>query len=126
MRVDLGMSTGKIASQAGHAFLGAAFCCQASSPSVLAEYHRDLPESPGTKVCLRAKSVDALLNVEERAREAGLPVFRVVDSGCANFFDGRPTITALGIGPARKDQVSFLSKLQLLDRVNAPSEEVLA
>ena len=102
-----------MAAQAGHAFLGAFLQCQ--DASVLAEYHKDFPLSPGTKVCLKARSLPELLFVESAARTAGLSTFRVVDSGCENFFDGKAIITALGIGPATKTQIQPITKkLKLL------------
>jgi PTH2 family peptidyl-tRNA hydrolase len=113
LRADLGMSPGKLASQAGHAFLGAFLLCQ--DPSVRARYHKDFPQSPGTKVCLATRSLPELLQAEQAARAAGLSVFRVVDSGCENFFGGQPIITALGIGPATKSQLQHVTKkLRLL------------
>jgi peptidyl-tRNA hydrolase len=33
----------------------------------------------------------------------------VVDSGCPDFFGGEPTVTALGIGPATKEQVQHIT-----------------
>jgi peptidyl-tRNA hydrolase len=113
VRADLGMSSGKLASQAGHAFLGAFLQCP--DPQRLNAYHRSFPESPGTKVCLAARNLDQLLRAEDAARLAGLPVFRVVDSGCQNFFAGHPVITAVGFGPAKRDEVHhFTKKLQVL------------
>jgi PTH2 family peptidyl-tRNA hydrolase len=107
------MSAGKLASQAGHAFLGVYLQC--ADPSILATYHKDFPSSPGTKVCLGARTLDSLLRAEAAAREAGLTCFRVVDSGCANFFDGLPVMTAVGIGPASRAQVQHVTrKFQLL------------
>jgi PTH2 family peptidyl-tRNA hydrolase len=107
------MSPGKIASQAGHAFLGAFLQCR--DAELLGRYHKDLPQSPGTKVCLKARNLTQLLQAEQAARIAGLSLFRVVDSGCENFFGGRPIVTALGIGPATKEQVQHITKtLQLL------------
>ncbi len=52
------MTPGKIASQAGHAYLGAFLRCQELNPQLLAEYLKDFP---GTKVCLNGKNLDALL-----------------------------------------------------------------
>lgn len=101
------MEAGKIASQAGHAFIGAFL---QSDPAIQAEYHSELPEHPGTKVCLASKNLMHLLRAEEEAKAAGIPVFRVVDSGCANFFDGKPIITALGLGPATKDQIKRITR----------------
>jgi peptidyl-tRNA hydrolase len=105
------MSPGKIASQAGHAYLGAFIEAQKSSPDTAAAYSSDLP---GTKVCLQA-SLSELLRAKAEAEAAGLPTFLVIDSGCPNFFEGRPTITALGFGPASKQQYpKFIRRLKLL------------
>lgn len=101
------MSPGKTASQAGHAYLGAAL--QADSKT-LAEYHCDFPQSPGTKVCLDAKSEEDILKARDMAAQAGIPHFLVVDSGCSNFFNGQPIITALGLGPAKKHEVKHITK----------------
>jgi PTH2 family peptidyl-tRNA hydrolase len=107
------MTPGKTAAQAGHAFLGAFLLC-AEKPR-LAHYHKDLPQSPGTKVCLRVRNLDQPLSAEHAARSAGLSTFRVVDSGCKNFFGGQPVITALGIGPATKAELQHITKkLKLL------------
>ena len=101
------MSPGKIASQAGHAFLGAFFNCD--HPTQV-EYHKELPKSPGTKVCLKIPSDVDLFRAEYEAKQAGLPVFRVIDSGCKDFFGGKPIVTALGIGPARKEQIKHITE----------------
>lgn len=111
VRNDLGMSPGKSASQAGHAYLGAFLAARDQTPVIVADY---AAESPGTKVCLQA-SLTQLLRAQAELEAAGIPVYRVVDSGCANFFNGEPTITALGFGPATKSQLpKFISKLRLL------------
>ena len=106
------MEHGKQASQLGHAFVGAFL---QASPEIQKEYHKDFPQSPGTKVCLKVKSLDKLLQVEQQLKDSNIPYFRVVDSGCANFFDGEPTITALGISPVTKEQIQHITKkFQLL------------
>jgi PTH2 family peptidyl-tRNA hydrolase len=101
------MDTGKTASQAGHAYLGA--FVNASS-ELQSEYHSELPAYPGTKVCLACKNLPQLLRAEEEAKAAGIPVFRVIDSGCENFFGGHPIITALGLGPATKEQIKHITR----------------
>lgn len=107
------MTCGKIASQAGHAFLGAFLQCRDAAR--LADYHREFPQSPGTKVCLQARNLDQLLRAEQAARDAGLSIFRVVESGCENFFGGQSVITALGIGPATREEIQHITKkLKLL------------
>jgi peptidyl-tRNA hydrolase len=108
------MEPGKMASQTGHAFLGA-FLSPSNNPEVLKEYHSDFPKSPGTKICLKCPSLPALLQAEAEAIEEGIPTFKVIDSGCPNFFGGRPVITALGIGPCTKEQVHHITgKFRLL------------
>jgi len=108
VRTDLGMTCGKMCSQSSHAALGTFL--QNKDPQVISKYHAEFPVSPGTKVCLQLDNLDQLLIAEEKAKEAGLSFFRVVDSGCQNFFNGEPTITALGIGPAAKDQVKHITR----------------
>lgn len=111
VRNDIGMSPGKSASQAGHAYLGAFLAAQELTPAVAVDYAADLP---GTKVCLQA-NLAGIIRAKEELELAGLPVYLVVDSGCANFFNGAPTITALGFGPATKAQLpKFITKLKLL------------
>lgn len=106
------MSIGKTASQAGHAYLGAF----SNAPlEIQKAYHSEFPTSPGTKVCLQSSNLDQLLKAEYLAQEAGVPFFRVTDSGCENFFGGEPTITALGIGPVTRSQIKHITKkLKLL------------
>jgi peptidyl-tRNA hydrolase len=109
------METGKIVSQAGHAYVGAIIQAQIQNSDIVSQYHKDFPSSPGTKICLKVKSLEKLLQVEELAKISNIPYFRVVDSGCANFFNGEPTVTALGIGPATKSQIHHITKkFQLL------------
>ncbi len=105
------MTPGKIASQAGHAYLGAFIEAQKVLPDTAEAYSADLP---GTKVCLQA-TLSELLRAKAEAEAAGLPTFLVIDSGCPDFFEGRPTITALGFGPATKNQrPKFIRRLKLL------------
>lgn len=101
------MDTGKISSQAGHAYLGAFLN---ANSNLQQEYHSDYPTHPGTKVCLEAKNLHHLLRAKEEAEAAGIPTYLVTDSGCENFFGGEPTITALGLGPASKDQIKHITK----------------
>lgn len=103
------MTPGKTASQAGHAYLGAYIQALQQNPSLAAEYTADHPDSPGTKVCLESNLAGIMRAVDE-AKRLGIPHFLVVDSGCKNFFDGQPTVTALGIGPARKDEIKTITR----------------
>ena len=112
MRTDLGMDPGKTASQAGHAYLGSFLL---SNPDTQKEYHKEFPEHPGTKICLKAECLGQLLLAENAAKEAGIPCFRVIDSGCKNFHGGKPIITALGLGPVTRSKIQHItSKFKLL------------
>lgn len=96
------MTPGKIASQTGHAYLGAFLQAPASLQH---DYHAD---GIGTKVCLTGK-LSHILQAHGQAKAEGLPCFLVVDSGCPDFFGGQPTVTALGVGPATKEQVQHIT-----------------
>jgi len=102
------MNCGKMCSQASHAALGTFLRCQ--DPATIAEYHSEFPTHPGTKVCLGAKNLHALMRAKAEAEAAGIPTYLVTDSGCHNFFNGEPTVTALGLGPASKDQIKHITK----------------
>lgn len=100
------MTPGKIASQGGHAYLGAYLDAVSKAPDTAARYAQ---EAPGTKVCLQGNLND-ILKAADKAERLDLPHFLVVDSGCANFFNGEPTVTALGLGPATHEQVNSITK----------------
>ena len=106
------MSSGKIASQAGHAYLCAFLRCQKINPELVREYLKDLP---GTKVCLKSKNLGALLRAKAEAETSRIPCSLIIDSGCPNFFDGQPIITAIGLGPANESQIKHITRrFQLL------------
>src|SRR6266567_2941180 len=101
------MTPGKIASQAGHAYLGAFLRCQESNPQLLVQYLQDFP---GTKVCLESRNLDSLLRAAAEAESAGIPCLLITDCGCPNFFDGKPIVTAIGLGPAREAQIKHITR----------------
>ena len=98
------MTVGKIASQAGHAFLEAYL-----NSSQQEEYRSD---GLGTKVTLQSKSLDDLLWAQFLCEQRGLSHALIVDSGhvMQPHFDGFPIVTALGIGPARREDVKQITK----------------
>lgn len=95
--------------QAGHAFVGTVSSCASSAPDLLSAYHANFPESPGTKVCLHAKNLDVILKAKAQADASGIPNFLVVDSGCPDFYNGEPIVTALGLGPVKKADVKHIT-----------------
>ena len=108
MRQDLGIGIGKIASQAGHSYIGSYL---KATPETQREYMKD---GIGTKVCLACPNLSQLQTAYETAVTLGLPATFVVDSGCPDFFDGKPTPTAAGFGPLTRAQARFLKKFQLV------------
>jgi peptidyl-tRNA hydrolase, PTH2 family len=103
------MPPGKLASQAGHAYLNSFIDSGLKRPEINQFYQRD---GIGTKVCLKAKNQDAILKAYEAAKEAGIPCSLIIDEHhiMPPHFTGDPIITALGIGPARKDEVRAFTK----------------
>lgn len=98
------MQAGKIASQAGHAYCGALLSSLDTPTGKLYA-----AETPGTKVCLQGSEAD-VHRVMRFCAERGIPHFLVVDSGCPNFFDGQPIITAVGFGPAKEADINTLTR----------------
>lgn len=108
------MGSGKLAAQAGHAYLGAYLAALSFGiSSFVVQAGKYAQELPGTKVCLAA-SYGKLLETREKCLSRGLPHFLVVDSGCPNFYGGEPIVTALGIGPLLRSQAKpVVGKLRL-------------
>lgn len=108
VRGDLKMPPGKLAAQAGHAFLESFRASKDSHPDTAAAYEAD---PPGTKVVLSAPNEYALRRAQFLCEQAGLPHFLVTDSGhvMPPYFDGRPIVTALGIGPCLREEVSHVT-----------------
>jgi PTH2 family peptidyl-tRNA hydrolase len=105
------MSPGKIASQAGHAYLDAYVETLKQRPQVAQEYKED---HHGIKVCLRAKRLADLERAYAEAIKLGIPAALITDLGYT-CFNGQPTVTALGLGPAKQEEIKQITKrFQLL------------
>jgi peptidyl-tRNA hydrolase len=106
------MTPGKIASQAGHAYLDSLLSASQLDPQIVSSYRQD---SHGIKVCLKAKNLYALERACEEVKALGVPCALITDLGYTQF-EGRPTITALGIGPVRRSVIDVVTKrFQLLN-----------
>jgi peptidyl-tRNA hydrolase len=103
------MSPGKLAAQAGHAFLDAFLIALKQRPDDARAY-RD--GCHGTKLALVAESLDDILRAWALAGRAGVPAVLITDSGhiLPPSFDGSPIITALGLGPARRSEVRRITR----------------
>lgn len=103
------MPAGKLAAQAGHAFLEAFLTAQGASPASAALYAAD---PPGTKVVLTSRGLHDLLAAQHELDRLGIPHALITDSGhiLPPHFDGQPIVTALGFGPATRGEVGRLTR----------------
>jgi PTH2 family peptidyl-tRNA hydrolase len=82
-------------------------------PIELSDEEREWIEGSFAKVTVRVNSEEELREIEQKAREAGLEVHLIIDSGKTEF-DGVPTPTALAIGPHRAERIDEITgNLQL-------------
>ncbi|KWT98499.1 MULTISPECIES: peptidyl-tRNA hydrolase [unclassified Variovorax] len=114
-RADLQMPTGKLAAQCGHAFDLAHDRAKLERPEITAQYRGS---GNGTKLVMYGKNVGQLIRAYREAKAAGLPCELIIDRGhiLLPHFTGKPIITAVGIGPAYKDEVANITKRFTLAR----------
>ncbi|KAI0651626.1 peptidyl-tRNA hydrolase [Trametes meyenii] len=109
VRTDLGMSTGKIAAQCGHATLACYKILQKTNPGLLRHWER----TGQAKIALKAKSEDELLELEAIAKSLNLAARSILDAGRTEIAAGSRTV--LGIGPAPVELINKVTgKLRLL------------
>lgn len=108
VRADLEMPAGKLAAQAGHAYLEAYLTALREIPDLALAYAAD---PPGTKVVLAANSLAHLERLASKAEASRVPYTLITDSGhiLPPHFDGRPIVTALGFGPARRSEIRHIT-----------------
>ena len=106
VRSDLKMSKGKIAAQAAHASLEA----YKAAPF---ESQLEWEAWGSKKVILKVKSLNALINIQKKAKKADLPYALIKDAGRTEVKPGTPT--AIGIGPWKEDEIDKVTgDLQML------------
>jgi PTH2 family peptidyl-tRNA hydrolase len=109
VRKDLGMRTGKLATQVAHASVGAYRAWQRDNPLSFDEWS----DQGQKKIVLRADSEEILTVLEGAAVKVDMPHYLVRDHGRTQVDPG--TLTALALGPAEAEDVDRLtSTLQLL------------
>ena len=109
VRTDIKMSKGKLAAQAGHAAVSAAEYARKNRP----EWWSPWTSEGQCKIAVKVQSEQELLELERKARNAGLPAALIVDRGLTEL--PPETVTCLGIGPAPSDKVDAITrKLSLL------------
>lgn len=109
VRKDLGMGSGKIAAQVGHA-------CVLGAESVRKSHREWFDEweySGQEKVVLKVSSLAELEDVKKHAISLGLPWSEVTDAGHTQIEPG--TVTCISLGPAPEETVDKITKdLKLL------------
>lgn len=104
LRTDLGMSVGKLISQACHASLETSEKVRTKSPRVWRAWRREGER----KVILKVDSLDELLELKGKAEKLGLHCSLIEDRGLTELKPG--TVTALGIGPARGGKLDEVTR----------------
>lgn len=106
IRGDIKMSCGKISAQAAHAAIAAFERCDRETRE------RWLTEGQ-KKVVLKVKDEKSLLELKTIAEARGIPAALIQDAGLTELPPG--TTTALGLGPARTEEMDRItSDLPLL------------
>ena len=118
VRRDLNMRKGKIAISSAHASLKAVLdlCDKSSNTYTLHLDDRLKPWITGLfkKICVYVNSEAELLDVYQRAVDAGLICSIILDAGLTEF-NGVPTLTAVAVGPDYSDKIDAITgKLPLL------------
>ena len=97
LRMDLGMSTGKLIAQASHAAVAASELGKKENHRAWTRWR----DEGGKKVALEAESLEELEALIEKADEMDVVKVIIQDAGLTEVPPG--TVTALGLGPDRSD-----------------------
>jgi PTH2 family peptidyl-tRNA hydrolase len=120
LRKDLNMRKGKMVSQGAHASMKAILDWSINDGNGLLT---ELPVGSAleswinglfTKICVSVDSEEELVELYNKAMEAGLMVSMITDAGLTEF-NGVPTKTCIAIGPDWSDEIDPITKhLKLL------------
>jgi len=99
-RGDLKLSAGKLCAQVAHASLDSYRKADKKTAK------RWLDEA-GKKVVLKCKDLDEMIQLNQDAKDAGLPTALIRDAGLTEIPPG--TVTCLGIGPDLEDKIDRIT-----------------
>jgi len=109
IRAELKMSKGKVAAQAAHASVEAVLRLLKKDKKLVQKWR----DEGMKKVVLKVNSLNELFELKRQGEELGLECAIIKDAGRTELPAG--TITALGIGPGKEDEVDSLTgKLKML------------
>ena len=97
LRLDLGMSTGKLIAQAAHAAVGASELGKKENHKAWRRWR----DEGAKKVALEAESLEEIEELAEKANKLDIVNILIQDAGHTEVPPG--TVTALGLGPDRSD-----------------------
>jgi PTH2 family peptidyl-tRNA hydrolase len=97
LRMDLGMSTGKLIAQAAHAAVGASELGKKENHKAWRRWR----DEGAKKVALEAESLEEIEGLAEKANKLDIVNILIQDAGHTEVPPG--TVTALGLGPDRTD-----------------------
>jgi PTH2 family peptidyl-tRNA hydrolase len=110
VRTDLGMGAGKIAAQCVHAALGAVRQLQAAGKQAEVDRWAATGEAA---ITLQVSSLTEMIQLDQRARQAGLTSHIVADAGRTQVAAGSQTV--LAVGPAAVSVINDVTRhLKLL------------
>jgi PTH2 family peptidyl-tRNA hydrolase len=99
LRMDLGMSTGKLIAQAAHAAVGASELGKKENHKAWRRWR----DEGAKKVALEAESLEELEELAEKAKKLDIVSILIQDAGHTEVPPG--TVTTLGLGPDRTDRL---------------------
>ena len=115
MRKDLGMRKGKMIAQGAHASLKV-FLNRSDQIWSAGETHLKTPLTPEmsvwleglyTKICVSVQSEQELLDIHEKALNAGIPCSLIQDAGLTEFQEA--TYTCCAIGPDDPEKINLIT-----------------
>ena len=103
VRDDLDLSCGKISVQVAHASVECTIKAMKNKRRIFEEWHREGQR----KIVLRAKDLDELLFLKNKAERLGIITCLIKDAGLTEVPPG--TVTCLGIGPGDEQNINKIT-----------------
>ena len=107
IRKDLKMRRGKEIAQGSHAAM--AFILKGKGDKNLGKDISEWVSGGQTKICLQINSEEELLELYQKALDAGLRSNFITDAGRTEF-NGVPTKTCVAIGPNKSEDIDKITK----------------
>jgi PTH2 family peptidyl-tRNA hydrolase len=104
VRTDLKMGKGKLAAQVGHAAVSAAEETRKKHP----EWCRKWMKEGQCKVIVKLKSLDEVLELQEKVTQSRIPYSLIIDRGLTQLPPN--TVTCLGVGPALSVKIDKITR----------------